>query len=37
MTVLWGVHTVRVVLPDCTERHSSHALVVSVFAPQRVK
>ena len=37
MTVLRGVHSVRVVLPLVTERHSLHAFVVSVLAPQRVK
>jgi hypothetical protein len=37
ITALRGVHSVRVVLPVVTERHSFHAFVVSVLAPQRVK
>jgi len=35
--MLWGVHSVRVVLPEVTERHKSQVFTVSVLVAQRVK
>ena len=35
--MLWGVHSVRVVLPEVTEQHKSQVFTVSVLVAQRVK